>query len=51
MKQFETKKNMNETQNKEKYNVNNAERSNYENVSSKKTLILERSDYGWDGDY
>jgi len=51
MKLFETRKNMNETQNKEKYNVNNAERSNYENEDSKKTLFLDKSFYGWDGDY
>jgi len=51
MKLFESKKNMNEMQNKVEHNINNAKQPNYENENSKKTLFLDKSDYGWDGDY
>lgn len=50
MKQFESKKNMNETQNKKQYSSNNVERHSFY-ANSRKPLFLEKSDYGWDGDY
>lgn len=51
MELFETKKNMNEMNNSKKLNKNNSDRHNYGAANSKKPLFLERSDYGWDGDY
>ena len=51
MRLFETRKNMNEMQNNEEYNFNNTEEYNNENKNSKKPLFLNKSDYGWDGDY
>ena len=51
MKLFENKKNTNETQNKAERNINNAKKPNYDNDNSKKPLFLDRSDYGWDGNY
>jgi len=51
MKSVETKKNINEMQNKEEYVINNFEQDNYQNKRSRKPLLLDKSDYGWDGDY
>ena len=51
MKLSDSKKTMNATQSNEKEHADIANRSNYESKKLKKTLLLEKSDYGWDGDY
>ncbi len=51
MRLFEAKKNISKIQNNEEHNFSNIEHCSTEDESSKKTLFLSKSDYGWDGDY
>ncbi len=38
-------------QNTEEQNINNPKQAHCENKSSQRPLFLDKSDYGWDGDY